>query len=247
VATKAILPGVIVSHEHRFIFVKTHKTAGTSIEVALSALAGDDAIVTPVQPPEPDHRPRHWRRLFNPLPELIDRYVRHEPSIEYRSVGTTLTDLRRRWAFRNHLPAALIRARVGRKIWDSYFTFCFERNPWDKVVSWYFYSTRNDAQRPTFERWASTAELPTDWNRYTLAGRVAVDFVGRFEHLDADLAHALAEVGIADVPRLTRAKGQLRSASTETPITSALDERIREVFANEIREFGYSRPAPSAT
>lgn len=245
VIAKAILPSVIVSHEHRFIFVKTRKTAGTSIEVALSALAGADAIVTPVQPPEDGHEPRHWRRAFNPIPEVVDHYLRREPSLDHRSLRATATDLRRRWAFRNHLPAALIRARVGRKVWDSYFTFCFERDPWDKVVSWYFYSTRNDADRPAFERWAATAPLPTDWNRYTLRGAVAVDFVGRFETLDADLTRALAEVAIRDVPELPRAKGQLRPSGTETPITPSVDARIRDVFAHEIREFGYSGPAIS--
>jgi hypothetical protein len=237
--------GVIVSHEHRFIFIKTLKTAGTSIEVALSHIAGDDAIVTPVQPPEDGHEPRHWRRLFNPVPELTDRYVRHEPSIAGRTVGDTFTDLRRRWAYRNHLPAALIRARVGRKVWDSYFKFCFERDPWDKTVSWYFYATRRDENRPEFDEWGETATLPSDWDRYTLNGRVAVDFVGRYERMEAELAHALRQVGITDVPSLPRAKGQLRPSGAETMITPQVDARIRETFQNEIREFGYARPASS--
>ena len=33
-------PKMIVSHEHKFIFLKTKKTAGTSIELALSELCG---------------------------------------------------------------------------------------------------------------------------------------------------------------------------------------------------------------
>jgi hypothetical protein len=38
---------MIVSHRHRFVFVTTRKTAGSSIEAALSPLAGPDAVVTP--------------------------------------------------------------------------------------------------------------------------------------------------------------------------------------------------------
>lgn len=38
---------MIISHQHRFIFVKTLKTAGTSIEVFLSGLCGRDDVVTP--------------------------------------------------------------------------------------------------------------------------------------------------------------------------------------------------------
>ncbi|MDX1711046.1 MAG: hypothetical protein R3316_07890 [Rhodovibrionaceae bacterium] len=42
---------MIVSHKHRFISVKTEKTAGTSIEAMLSPLCGPDDVVAPVHPP----------------------------------------------------------------------------------------------------------------------------------------------------------------------------------------------------
>ena len=55
---------MIVSHEHRFIFVKTRKTAGTSLEVFLEPLCGERDVVTPVSPKYQDeetrrHRPRN--------------------------------------------------------------------------------------------------------------------------------------------------------------------------------------------
>lgn len=233
---------MIISHKHRFIFVKTRKTAGTSIEVLLSALAGDDAVVTPVQPPEPGHEPRNWQGVFNPVPELWDRYVRKEPSLQFRSAQSTLSDLRRRRRYFNHQPASLIRKRVGKDVWNDYFTFCFERNPWEKVVSWYFYSTRDNPNRRPFEQWVLGTGLPKDWNRYTIGNTLAVDFVGRFECLRDDLAKTLARVGITDVPDLPRAKSQFRPANSDAPITPAVDKRIREVFADEIELFGYEGP-----
>ena len=39
---------MILSHEHRFIFLKTNKTAGTSIEIALSKFCGEKDVITPV-------------------------------------------------------------------------------------------------------------------------------------------------------------------------------------------------------
>jgi hypothetical protein len=39
---------MILSHEHKFIFLRTKKTAGTSIELALSDLCGPDDIITPL-------------------------------------------------------------------------------------------------------------------------------------------------------------------------------------------------------
>jgi len=39
---------MIISHEHKFIFIKTNKTAGTSIEIALSKYCGSNDIITPI-------------------------------------------------------------------------------------------------------------------------------------------------------------------------------------------------------
>src|SRR5262245_14307166 len=39
---------MIISHEHQFIFLKTRKTAGTSVELALRQLCGPDDIIAPI-------------------------------------------------------------------------------------------------------------------------------------------------------------------------------------------------------
>lgn len=38
---------MIISHKHNFIFIKTAKTAGSSIEAYLSPFCGESDIVTP--------------------------------------------------------------------------------------------------------------------------------------------------------------------------------------------------------
>jgi hypothetical protein len=59
---------MIISHKYQFIFVKTLKTAGTSIEVFLSRYCGPDDIVTPILPPIELHRPRNHEGFFNHIP-----------------------------------------------------------------------------------------------------------------------------------------------------------------------------------
>jgi len=39
---------MIISHTHKFIFIKSEKTAGTSIEAALSRYCSGDDVVTPI-------------------------------------------------------------------------------------------------------------------------------------------------------------------------------------------------------
>lgn len=56
---------MIISHRYRFIFVKTIKTAGTSIEAYLSAHCGPRDILTPLQPPVEGHVPRNHGRFYN--------------------------------------------------------------------------------------------------------------------------------------------------------------------------------------
>jgi len=41
---------VILSRKHQFIFIKTNKTAGAPIELALSRHCGDDDTITPLLP-----------------------------------------------------------------------------------------------------------------------------------------------------------------------------------------------------
>ena len=39
---------MIASHRHRFVFVKTRKPAGTSLEIALSRHCGPEDVITPI-------------------------------------------------------------------------------------------------------------------------------------------------------------------------------------------------------
>lgn len=95
----------IISFKHNFIFIKTSKTAGTSIEVDLEKIAGPDAVVTPIIPAEPGHSPRNHLRK--------DRQV----------------------AFSNHMRAVKIRALIGAQKFTEMFKFCVEREPVAKCIS----------------------------------------------------------------------------------------------------------------
>src|SRR5207245_10127827 len=64
---------MIISNKYKFIFIKTTKTAGTSIEVFLSKQCGPMDILTPIAPPIEGHQPRNYQGFINPIPEIVER------------------------------------------------------------------------------------------------------------------------------------------------------------------------------
>jgi len=229
---------MIVSHRFRLIFVKTRKTAGTSIETYLSKHCAPDDVVSKVKPPEAGHEPRNYRGLFNPLPEILDSGGR-------RAVRSVWQLLRRR-RFLGMLPAYVVRGRLPRAVWDGYYKFSVDRNPWDKVVSAYWFQTRERGVRLDFDAFLEsdrTARL-SDYPMYTdpRSGESLVDRVIRFESLDRELGEVFARCGVPWDGRLReRAKGGYRK--DRRPYQELYDERSRlrvaQLFAREIELLGY--------
>jgi Sulfotransferase family len=226
---------VIISHERRFIYVKTRKTASTSLEVFLASIAGDDAVVTPIHPELETHHPRNYERLQNPVRECVRRLRKRR--------------IRPGPPFYNHVSARAIRWHVGSRIWDSYFTFTFERDPWEKTISRYYGQRALDRTKKDFRDYVLTEPLPSDFSLYSLDGvSVGVDFVGRYESLRRDLRGVLDHLGIGDEITLPVAKGSVRprDATVASLYDPEMDARIESVFAKEISEFGYRRETPDA-
>jgi len=219
---------MILSHEHRFIFVKTGRTASTSTELALSTVCGPDDIITPTT----DERIRMEIGGLAP-----------QNCLKSGSPGYEHPNDRKNLLFYNHIGAGDIRALVGPETWDAYFKFCTVRNPWDRAVSAYLFVT-NDPRPPITEFLASSgnAGFLTDWHRYTIDNRVAVDHVVKYENLQAELDGIGDCLGFPNRLELPMAKaGRRVDKRTYREVLSDADaSRIAEVCAKEIEAFGYT-------
>lgn len=61
---------MIYSQEHDFLFIKNYKVGGTSIEVELSRILPDSAVVTNIYPPNQNHLPRNNDGFYNHMSYL---------------------------------------------------------------------------------------------------------------------------------------------------------------------------------
>lgn len=226
---------MIVSHKHKFIFLKTAKTAGTSVEHALRTLCGPDDIITPVFPDE---------GIGMGLPaqnyESAPRFPSRDWLCRFRS------RLRFKSApgdFYNHMPGWRVQARIGDEMWNGYFKFCFERNPWDREVSQFFFKRGSNGHTGSFADHLKALERNRlrNWEIYTDHDKPLVDFVGCYENLEADLKLALQKCGIDWTGELPRAKAKFRT--DKRPYRELYDDRSRELVARtyhrEIEYFGY--------
>jgi hypothetical protein len=142
-----------------------------------------------------------------------------------------------------HMPAERVRMYVGDETWHRYFKFAFDRNPWDRQVSFYHHRYRNEKSPPSFASFMhEDARARIDnFDIYSIGGDVAVDFIGRFETLGEDLKIALEHVGLCLCTEMPRAKTNFRP--TTLPYRDYYDDDTRAMvarwYAREIELLDY--------
>jgi hypothetical protein len=241
---------MIISHSRRFIFIKTYKTAGSSLEIALSKYCGKGDILTVLDPPEEALRRSRYG---------IGAQNHERPLRTYGAANLARRFLRgkRLVVYEEHDSAFKVRERIGEEIWNSYFKFACVRNPFDRCVSRYFYSRKYEWSHPKETRWDTESidaflrfnpdRINENWNLYTVQDEVIVDFLVRFEQMEADLAVVSARIGleenIYDEMAAIRAKGGLRPAGTSQEVL--LEDRHRTLISilceKEMVLAGYTR------
>lgn len=233
---------MILSHKYRYIFLKTTKTAGTSIEISLSRFCGDNDIITAISPKDEKIReelgvfPQHDTRPLT-LTEILQEY-------SFKDILRILTNRkepRREKVFWNHIPAKSIREKVGAEIWDNYFKFCFVRNPWDRAVSRYYWNIEKTGKTEDLDESLKQNPPNSNYNIYTIDGKLAVDCVCKYENLMPELKEVCKKLNIPFDDWLPRAKGTSRKDKRHYSeiLTEEQANHIREQCAEEIDWFGY--------
>jgi len=158
---------------------------------------------------------------------------------------------------------------ISQQDFDDYFKFSFVRNPWARIVSEYRY--RNYFRYKSFKDFVMNKMPPPSFNDdyrhvmpqydmlYDEQGNCLVDFVGRFENLQADFDMVCERLGFEEskLPfvnsseKTSRAiRRKLKSViyrngeSEKKHYTEFYDDETREFvkayYKNDVEVFGYS-------
>ncbi|HVZ51734.1 MAG TPA: sulfotransferase family 2 domain-containing protein, partial [Pseudolabrys sp.] len=158
-----------------------------------------------------------------------------------------------------HVPYTEYEKANPRKF-REYFKFCFVRNPWDRLVSSYFYLRKGgaggqdkvwaDRHMPQYadfadfvRRWVNEDNIRT-WVHFQPQHsfvcdeslRTRMDFIGRVETIEADFDHVRRRLDIDATLKFTNSSGHRHYGEY---YTDELRERVASVYADDIAIFGY--------
>ena len=199
---------MIISHDHKFIFIHTIKAAGWSIKGGINAF---------------DH----------------DAFVKSRNYPWYNC----------------HMKPHEIMEKVGKTVWDEYFTFAFVRNPWDWLVSLYHYMMEKEghwqhqeiAELGGFDRYIERICRGRDkgQSKFVIGkdGReIIIDFIGRFERLQEDYEKICARLEVRAIK--LRKVNYSQHKDYRTYYDERLKELVAKTFAEDIERFGYEFDGP---
>ena len=127
---------MILSHKHRFLFIKGRKVGGTSVEMFLAPFCGPSDIVTPISPADEIRRLKAGGAPQNycPDPEVEARYLQLVRSGRFDEARKMRVHSDKVYPFFNHMPASSVERLAGFD--PGEFTLAYVvRNPYEKIIS----------------------------------------------------------------------------------------------------------------
>lgn len=243
---------MIISYRHRFTFLHSPKSGGSSIKMLFAPRLGPRDILLGAREERETARVRpNLRARLDAASTLTASGVLAAIGLrsERKIVGRQHKAYVRHFGPSVDHPSAENLRAFDERAWDRHFKFSFVRNPYERTVSMYLFLTRGeDGRRPSMghfldrlldggcrhSRWL---DLIDQWGIHAIGDRVAVDYVGRHERFADDFATICGAIGF---PRETAPRAK---AAKPYQFRDFYDGRSRRLIARmcerELDHFGY--------
>lgn len=204
---------MILSYRHKFLFIKSAKTAGTSIEIALSSICDPDDIITGIS--ADDEALRASLGFLGPQNDILDESIRnHKGRIPKHN------------KFYNHMSFDEVEARLAHTL-DEFFVFSVERDPVDRFWSKFWFNggfEKWDSPRQFIEQ-ARRGAVAKGWDLYHSKGRCMADRIFFFEDLTGMMEELSERWGVSLALPEVQAKSKTRPRDRSREV---LDDFTRE-------------------
>lgn len=221
---------MIICHPLKLIFFKTKKVGGTSFEIALSSFCDFQSIITPISPADEQTRQA-----------LGYRGAQNFDQPQWQDGSTS------NGVFFNHMTARQAKALIPADIWDSYTKVTIVRDPYDAMISRYFWEggANTGLDFGTFVS-AYRCFLTENTQIAPLGGPAAMDHYLRYDHLEEDVT----ALGIEDLWQRftairTKSEQRPRQGSSVQDLYAQYPQAVDVVASEcqpEIDRFGFKRP-----
>jgi hypothetical protein len=148
-----------------------------------------------------------------------------------------------------HFSVQEIRPHLNEKVWNTYYKFCFVRNPFDRFVSTCFFKNpliqKNTEKATAIMKLIAKKELKNKSLFYRpqlhylidFNGEIAIDFIGKLENMQTDYELICKKINI---PILTL--DQLNTSTHENYsdyYDKELEQLVLELYFEDFQKFNY--------
>ena len=208
---------MIISHTNKFVYFKAPKVAGTSTEYFFEEFCDKQNDIIGL-------REKQLRRFSSRIEAM-----------------QTLNN-----KFWNHMPPLLIKKQMNQFDWQNYLKFGNIRNPWDRMVSSYFFKRDKPKTIPNnlhFEDYVKNTEIkhPISLCEYYGIDNLQEEYKYiRYENLQEDILHICDMLNLKPYHDLQHANKTNRNPDYRVYYNKETRKIVEQKYQKDIEIFNYS-------